>query len=92
MLSFQVEASEALLKGFYSWSRKVPWRGEWQPTPVFLPGESPWAEESGGCSPWGHKELNVTERLTHTHTHTHTSGDLGLSIPMRDSGGKPGES
>ena len=21
---------------------------EWQPTPVFLPGESPWTEESGG--------------------------------------------
>ena len=25
-----------------------------------------------GCSPWGRKELDTTERLTHTHTHTHT--------------------
>ena len=26
-----------------------------------------------GCSPWGHKGLDTTERLsTHTHTHTHT--------------------
>ena len=22
-----------------SWIRKIPWRREWQPTPVFLPGE-----------------------------------------------------
>ena len=23
----------------------------------------PWMEEPGGCSPWGHKELDTTERL-----------------------------
>ena len=27
--------------------RKILWRGKWQPTPVFLPGES-WTEEPGG--------------------------------------------
>ena len=27
---------------------KIPWRRGWQPTPVFLPGESPWTEEPGG--------------------------------------------
>ena len=33
----------------------------------------PLAEKSGGYSPWGHKELDTTERLRiHTHTHTHT--------------------
>ena len=26
--------------GFDPWVGKVPWRREWQPTPVFLPGES----------------------------------------------------
>jgi len=26
---------------FNSWVRKFPWRREWQPIPVFLPGESP---------------------------------------------------
>ena len=31
----------------------------------------PWTEEPG-YSPWGHKESDTTERLTHTHTHTHT--------------------
>ena len=27
--------------------QKIPWRRAWQPTPVFLPGESPWTEEPG---------------------------------------------
>ena len=26
--------------GFSLWVRKIPWRMEWQPTPVFSPGES----------------------------------------------------
>ena len=26
--------------GFNAWVWKIPWRREWQPTPVFLPGES----------------------------------------------------
>ena len=26
--------------GFNRWNRKSPWRREWLPTPVFLPGES----------------------------------------------------
>ena len=33
--------------GFYSRVGKIPWRREWQPTSVFLPGESPWTEEPG---------------------------------------------
>ena len=28
-----------------SWVGKIPWRRAWQPTPVFLPGESPWTTE-----------------------------------------------
>ena len=32
----------------------------------------PWTEELGGVSPWGLKELDMTERLTYTHTYTHT--------------------
>jgi len=31
----------------HPWLRKIPWRGAWQHTPVFLPGESPWTEEPG---------------------------------------------
>ena len=32
--------------------------------PVILPGESPWTEESGGYSLWGHRELDMTEQLS----------------------------
>ena len=33
--------------GFNPWIEKIPWRRAWQPTSVFLPGESPWTEEPG---------------------------------------------
>ena len=33
---------------FDSWVGKTPWSREWQPTPVFLSGESVWTEEPGG--------------------------------------------
>ena len=32
---------------------KIPWRRAWQPTPVFLPGESPGTEEPGGLQSMG---------------------------------------
>ena len=32
---------------------RFPWRRKWKPTPVFLPGESPWKEESGGLQSMG---------------------------------------
>ena len=34
-----------------SWVRKIPWRREWQPTPVFLPGESHGQRSLVGYSP-----------------------------------------
>ena len=51
------------------WVRKIPWRRKWQPTSVFLPGESHGQRSLVGYSPWGHKELDTTE---HTLTHTNT--------------------
>ena len=44
-----------------------PWRRAWQPTPVALPGKSPWTEEPGGLQPWGRKDSDTTERLS-THS------------------------
>ena len=40
---------------------KIPWRRAQQPTPVFLPGESHGQGSLVGSSPWGHKELDLTE-------------------------------
>ena len=39
------------------------WRGQWQPTPVLLPGESHGRRSLVGCSPWGLEESDTTERL-----------------------------
>ena len=38
---------------FNCWVGKIPWRKAWQPTPVLLPGESPWTEEPGGLQSMG---------------------------------------
>ena len=45
--------------GFDPWVGKIPWRKENLPTPVFWPGEI-----HGLYSPWGRKELAVTEQLS----------------------------
>ena len=39
------------------------WRRHWHPTPVVLPGKSHGRRSLVGCSPWGHKESDTTERL-----------------------------
>ena len=63
---------------FDPWVGKVPWRRKWQPTPVFLPGESHGQRNLTDYSPWGHKELDTTERLT-----------LSLSLPGAKHHAKP---
>ena len=46
---------------FHPWGRKIPWRRIWQPTPVFLPGESHGQRSLAGYSPQGRKESDTTE-------------------------------
>ena len=41
----------------------IPWRKKWQPNPVLLPGKSHGQRSLAGCSPWGHLESDMTERL-----------------------------
>jgi len=41
----------------------IPWRRKWQPTPVFLLGKSCGQRDMAGYSPWGRKELDMTERV-----------------------------
>ena len=43
---------------------RSPWRREWLPTPVFLPGEFHGQRSLAEYHSWGHKELEMTERLT----------------------------
>ena len=42
------------------------WRRKWQPTPVFLLGESHGQRSLMGYRSWGCKESDMTERETHT--------------------------
>ena len=37
------------------------WRRKWQPTPVFLPGESQGRGSLAGCRLWGRTESDTTE-------------------------------
>ena len=46
---------------FDPYARKIPWRREWEPTPVFLPGDSHGQRSLVGYSPWGYKEADTTE-------------------------------
>ena len=41
--------------------------GNGNPTPVFLPGEFHGQRSLVGYGPWGHRESDTTEGLTHTH-------------------------
>ena len=50
--------------GLIPGSGKFPWRREWQPAPLFFPGESHGQRNLGGYSPWGHKETDKTELPT----------------------------
>ena len=56
---FQFRSHKKL--GFDPWVRKIPWRRAWQPTPVFLPGESHGQRSLAGSGPLDHKELVTTE-------------------------------
>ena len=52
--------------GFNPWVKKTPCRREWQPIPVFLPGEFNGQRSLVGYRLWGHKESDVTEQQTYT--------------------------
>ena len=58
-----VSKGSACNAGDPSWVVKILWKRKWQPTPVFLPGESQGQRSLAGYSPWGSQELDMTERL-----------------------------
>ena len=57
---------DPLEKGMATHSSTLAWR-------------IPWAEEPADYSPWGRKESDMTERLTHVCMHTHTHTHINLS-------------
>ena len=77
--------------GFNPWVGEIPWRKNWQPTPVFSWG-SPCTEEPGGDRPWCHKKSDATkQQQTTKHTHkdySKQSQDIDL---FRHVGNKSGQ-
>ena len=69
---------------FDPWVKKIPWRREQLPTPVFLPGEFSKQRRLAGYHPWGHKESDMTE-LLRTHMHRDT-----ISLEKKINGNKEG--
>ena len=56
-------AGDVKRHGFEPWVGQISWRGRWQATPVFLPGESHGRRSLMGYSPWGCKESDMTEHM-----------------------------
>ena len=57
-------------QGFNTWVWKIPWGRAWQPTPIFLSGESSWAEEP--------------VRLQSIGSHSHTTERLSSALVLKD--------
>ena len=72
----QVAGGQTWERGFNPWDGKIPWRRAWQPTPVFLPGESPGTEEPGGLQPVGSQSVGHNAGAQHNTTRgfPHCSG------------------
>ena len=73
--------------GFNPWVRKIPLEKEMTTCFNILAWEIAWTERPGGLhSPWGPKELDMTEHVhTHAracaHTHTHIQ-PIPLGLPL----------
>ena len=67
----------------------LSWRRQWHPTPVLLPGKPHGRRSLVSCSPWSHKESDMTESL-HFTSRPHGSEILLLgiypvkTIPVKD--------
>ena len=59
-----------------------PWRRKWQPTPVFLSGESHGRRSLVGYSPRGRKESDTTEQLHFQSSRNRISFTLFLKTPI----------
>ena len=72
---------------FHTWVGKIPWRKKWQPTPVFLLGQSHGQRSLEGYSPWGCRfrcdwaqhEFYLGKPAMATHSST-----LALKIPWME--------
>ena len=62
--------------GFDPWVRRSPGGRAWQPTSVFLPGESLWTEEPGGLQSMGLQRVRHSEATKHIAQWLHNLRDI----------------
>ena len=88
-------ASSCRRPRFDPWIRKIPWRREWLPTPVFLPEEFQGQKSLAGYRLWDCKGSDMTEPLTllswyfcliflRSHQHTVFTAAIPFSIPTNN--------
>ena len=58
------------------------WRRKWQPTPVFLPGQSQGQGSLVGCRLWGRTELDTTEAGIRMRPVMLLEGGFGLAVKV----------
>ena len=80
---------------FNRWVRKIPWRRQWQPIPVFLPGKFHGRRSPGDCSPWGHRKTGLSDFHIHMFSVSRLSSFCGSAgkescLPCRRLGSVPG--
>ena len=68
---------------FNPWLGKILWKRAWQPTPVFLPGESHGQRNLAIYSPWSCKESDRTEATKHVCTTKDMTGVPHLAAGER---------
>ena len=68
--------------GLHPWIRKIPWRREWLPTPVFLPRESHGQRSLAGYSPQGLRVGHWSDLA-----HMHAWGNYTLRVMGPKTGG-----
>ena len=68
MLSNKEFTSQSRKRRFDPRVGEIPWRRKWKPTLILLPGESHGQRSLVDYSPWGHKEMDMTEQLNNNKT------------------------
>ena len=63
---------------FHSWVRKIPWRRQRLPIPVFWPGEF-----NGLYSPWGRKDSDMTDFHFHCLIQAALRFQGGICLPFQ---------
>ena len=82
-----IELKFLFLAGRFDISFPICWKRKWQPTPVFLPGETHGWRRLMGYSPRGRKESDTTERLNFQLFPICKMGLKIASIPVTGLGG-----